>query len=231
MFRIFGSSESESELRTTNKALLKQLKAADVRIENLETELEDQQHETYRSHENYVRDLQEERADAEHRAERRTAERIEEIQEAADERVEEAEAKFEKQLEDKDTQIAELQSQIRTLELAAEEESLDVDLQVQEGINEYKEEHQEEVTSLQVKLATSEGQTKTAQAETKSKDAIIAVLTTQLESRGEDVESMIDFAKSVAPKVSLDKFQINVEVPAPVTVQQKGGGDQQQKKQ
>lgn len=231
MFRIF-TTETENDLRSTNKALLKQLKAADRINESLQEQLDDQDHETYRSHTLEIRNMRED-----HEKEIREVRiardfMMEKMETETDAKIERAAKENKAALSVKDTKVAELQSEINDLKLAKEEDTLDVDLQIQEGINEFKEEHGEEVSDLQVQLAKSQGETKAAQAETKSKDAIIAVLTAQMKSNHDDVETMVELAGNLAPKVSLDKFNINVEVPAPVTVTQKGGdNNKEQKKQ
>lgn len=229
MFNFFRT-EDEAELRTTNKALLKQIKNLNRTIEELQEDLDEQAHETYRSHRMDVRDLEETLEDRDARYERDLTNATEKANQRADDRIEENDKKNQQALVAKDTKIAELQSTVRELELAAEEDTLDVDLQIQEGINEFKEEHSEDVTALQVKLATSMGETKTAQAYASSKDAIIKILTDLVESRGEDVSEMIEFAQetisAVAPTVDLSDISFNVNVPQQQT---KNGGEQQKK--
>lgn len=230
MFNFFSKSVDTEEVKEVNKALLKRVKEKDQRIEELEEQIEDQENDTYRSHRLDIQQYENRIVDLENRYERRLEAVRVENRDLADEKIEAAEAKNKAAFLAKDNKIVDQTSEIRTLELKLEEDALDVDLQIQEGINDYKSEHQSEVTALEVKVAKLEGDVKAANAESKSKDQIISVLAAVSDSKGDDIDAMIEFAKTVAPKVNLEKFSINVEVPAPVTVSQKGG-DQQQKKQ
>lgn len=218
---IFGSSDS-SELKAVNKSLIKRVQQLESQLTELQEKDADDYHEMVR--ENYLeqRRVNESQQDFEYRmqrdakkAENRNADAIEEAKRLARNENKIVREKLE-------AEIAALKSDIRDLNLAAEEAQTDSDLAVQEGILEYRESHVEDIFKLEVKLAVSQGETKTAQAESKSKDAIIAVLTKMVEDRGGDVTEALELVSEIAPNVDLSNLSFNVTAAA----SPKQGGDQ-----
>lgn len=233
MFRFFLGA-TEQEVRSTNKALTKKLIQAEKTIETLREEAENKSYEATRFHREQLRNVVNECDD---RLARYVREDVEKMQAAEDEHRDQIRKIMDEHralLAKKDEEIATLKSELREANLALAEETQDIDLAIREGIIEAKEgltrEVLEQINRFEIENAKLQGELKASKAETASKDAIIAVLTKQAGTFHDDVETMIEFAEGVTPKVNLDKFNINVEVPAPVMVTQKGDSKEQQKK-
>lgn len=209
---IFGGNGEND--RIANKALVKKVKTLEKALEKAQNDYSDLEHANYRSHEIEIREMREDFSDDINRMEREN-----------DRKIEGAASENKKALEVKGVEIAKLKSEIQDLKLALEESVLDVDLQIKEGVLDYKTEHLKEVTDLEVKLAVSQGETKTAQAESNSKDAIIKVLTDMVEARGGDVTEALELVSDIAPNLDLSNLSFNVSAPA----SQKQGGDQKKK--
>lgn len=219
---IFGTSD-EVELKESNKALVKRVKQLESEITEQREKDDDDYHEIYR--ENYLkqRKQDESQEDFEHRMERSSNKSEVRNQDAIEEAKRLARNESKVALSKKEEEVAELKSQIRDLELAAEEEQQETDLAIQEGILEYKEAHLEDVSKLQVKVATLEGEVKAAQADGKSKDQVIKILTDLLEDYGETNSQLVETISEVAPKINLEKIGFEVTVPVPA---KQGGGEQ-----
>lgn len=224
--RLLGVPQDVQEAITEKKAATEALKVANRTIADLRETIADSEHKTYRQHRLELRNADEDVEDVEYHADRKVTVAEEKATDAVEDAKRQAKREAKQSLDQADTKIAELKSVVRELELAAEEDEASSDLAIQEGILEYKEEHIKDVTALEVKLAEAKGQTLAAQADAKSKDQVIKVLTDLLEGHGEQVDSLIEAITEVAPKINLEK--LGFEVTVPVAAKQ-GGGDNKQK--
>lgn len=207
----FGREESFNDLKVTNKELLKRVREYRDAAEEVEQEHADHVHNLRRSYELDIRAIRERSSDEIRRVEREAELDVEKC----DKHVREAQAV-------RDGEISKLNSKIRDLELQVKERQTESDLEIQEGIQEFKEEHSEEIADLRVKVATLDGKVLAAEANGKSKDIVIEILKKQLDSRGEDMAAIVELAGDIAPKMDVDAFNFEVNVP----VSAKTGGEQ-----
>lgn len=221
--RLLGYPEDASEAKIQIKALTKQVKNLTKENENLREEMEDADHDASRWQRRELREARESAEDAQYSADRQVALAEREAEDSSEDAARAFKKAHKAELDKKDVEIANATSKVRTLELQLKEKGQDTDLAIQEGILEYKEEHMEEVKNLEVKLAVSQGETKSAQAESKQKDIVIKVLTDLLTKAGETNDSLVEAITEVAPKINLEKLGFEVTVPAAA---KQGGGDQ-----
>lgn len=221
--KLLGVPQDVQEAIEEKKSLQQLLKAERRVNEELREEIADAEHNTYRYHQQDIREANEQVEDAEYRADRKVVVAGYKANDATADAKREARDEFQAKLDKSDAKIAELESTIRTLELEAEESQQDTDLAIQEGILEFREAHVEDVAKLQVKVATLEGEVKAAQADGKSKDQVIKILTDLLEDYGETNSQLVETISEVAPKINLEKIGFEVTVPVPA---KQGGGEQ-----
>lgn len=224
MFGFFKSA-NVSELEEEKKALLARVKENARTIENLREQISDMEHNTYRYHREEIRNLSEKLSDMETAHARDLAKVREHATETAKAEVKDAKAAFQKTLESKDETIAELRSEIRDLNLAAEESAQNIDLAIREGILEYTEKNLGEIAKLQVQVAELKGDIKAAKAEADAKGIVIKALEKQNEVSASQVADSMAIVRDVAPKVNLEKLGFEITVPA----QAKQGGGEQKK--
>lgn len=222
---ILGVPQDIVQAIDEKKAALASLKTANRTIEELREKLEDTRHDRNRANYLDVREVQEAHADDVRSYERELELAGERQQYAVNDAIERTRRENKAELAKRDETIAGLQSDNRELRRKLEEKQANTDLAIQEGILEYQQEHIGEMADLEVSLAKSQGETKTAQAESKSKDAVIAVLTKMVEARGGDVTEALELVAEVTPNVDLSNLSFNVTAPAA----QKQGGDNKQK--
>lgn len=222
--KLFGDSDT-SELKETNKALVQRI----TKLESENTELREQDaddyHEIQREAFLNERMRDESQADFEHRMERRETRSDECSEDAITAAKRTAAKEAQTALDKKADELAVAKSENRELTLQLEEQQQETDLAIQEGILEYKEEHLEDMVKLQVSNAELKGEVKAAQADGKSKDQVIKILTDLLTKSGETNASLVEAITEVAPKINLEK--LGFEVTVPVAAKQSG----EQKKQ
>lgn len=212
------------ELRDEVKLFKNRVKELIRANDDLSEELSDRDHDTYRSHREELREAREKLEYAQASYEKSVAKIRQSCDEACEEIRKEEKAKYDKAKDAMEEQIAELRSSIRDLELAADEEAQDVDLAIREEVLNFKTDHLEDVSKLEVKIAKMEGLIEGSKGEGKANDSLVKALEGIIVSLREDLDSMIDHATAVAPKINLEKLGFEVTVPA----QARGG---EQKKQ
>lgn len=233
---LLGIPEDVSEAKATIKAQAKEIKRLSKQVEDLREEAEEAEHKQSRWDRLNNRKVQEDAEDEVYAAKRsefvvsRDAKaRAEDAKFEAETKAEQSEVALKKaqraELDKKDAEVVKLQSEKRELELKLKESQQDVDIAITEGILVYKEEHIEDLKNLEVKLATANGETKAAKAESAAKDEVIKAMTKLLEARGQDVTELIKTVTAIAPKINLEKLGFEITVPA----QAKNGGDNKQK--
>ena len=111
---------------------------------------------------------------------------------------------------DQDKRCSELGSKILVLERAASDKEKNNQLAIDRAVQECKSRLAVPVETAAVALAKSQGETKVALESASAGNDIIETLEAQIESQGTLIETLI----LKIPDVKLDKFNINVDVPA-----------------
>lgn len=216
----FGPNEENAKLivkglRSENTNLTKEVKGLTKQITDereRHTEVEEARDKSNRkwrqeqdeSNRQYLRELENEKEDAVLDAEREAQKKIFAVEDAATKKVREAEAK-----------VGNTDNAVKAAVLKVKEENLDTN------------------TKLEVKVAVAQGETAAANARAEAAESLIETIQDLMESGAENAQTTLELVIGKIAEVKLDKFQVNVDVPAPVMVngapQQKNGGDNKPK--
>lgn len=216
---LFGSNEGPTPRETIN-AQKKEIKGLKATIESLQRQ---------------ARVAREDREDYVHYLKREHAREIESIKDEADAKVRKAELTADERVrlakESARDEIRMMRDHFNSETGELNRSIKDVDLEVQAAELALEKKHNSEKVSLETKLARAEANVSVESQRADDAEDLAKTIVTLLNDYKAEHETVVDLIFKKIPEVKLEKFNINVEVPSPVTVNSGSGkgGDQQKK--
>ena len=217
MFGFFGPSEETQAfiikgLRTENASLTKEVKSL-----KKQHEADDERWDEYREmadkrERKFFKEQEESNRDYLALLAREQRDAIEEAEDSADDRVRASEKECDKKVREAEAKVQNTENAVKTAVLKEKETNLAA------------------TTKLEVAVAVAKGEASASEARAEAAEAIIETIQELMETGAENAQTTLELVIGKIAEVKLDKFQVNVDVPAPVMVngapQKQNGGEQ-----